>query len=64
MIKLLLENREVIYYCTRYHQCHNEKEKEAILEEMKARDISIAVENKKRGQKAAPKKTKIEQKNK
>ena len=41
LVKTLLENREIIYYCTKYHQTKNEKEKESILEEMKLRDISI-----------------------
>ena len=41
LVKLLLENRETIYYCTKYHQSKNEKQKEQILDEMRQRDINL-----------------------
>lgn len=41
LIKLLLDNRDVIYYCTRYHHTQNEKERDQLLEEMKSKDINL-----------------------
>lgn len=41
LIKLLLDNRQVIYYCTRYNKSQNDKQKEQILEDMKLKNINI-----------------------
>jgi len=37
-----LKNRKAIYYCVKYHQTQNEREKEQILEEMKQEGIVLA----------------------
>lgn len=40
-IKMLLVNRERVYYLTRYHQAENVKEKDAIREEMRLKNIYV-----------------------
>ena len=36
----------MIYYCTRYHQSQNDKEKQQLVEEMKRYDIDIGMKKK------------------
>jgi hypothetical protein len=42
LVSLFLKNRKAIYYCVKYHQTQNEREKEQILEEMKQEGIVLA----------------------
>ena len=50
LISLFLKNRKAIYYCVKYHQTQNEKDKEVILEEMKQENIYIGKKARKQDQ--------------
>jgi hypothetical protein len=43
-----VKNRRTIYYCTKYHQSENEKEKDQLLEEMKQYYIAISGKRRKK----------------